>query len=151
MDKFRANLAKLEQTKKQLQHQVYITVMLAYFSIFHFWVKIRVMVLNATFNNISVISWLSVLLPECTEKTFDLPYVTDKLYHIKLYRVHSPWVGFEFTTSVVITNDCTGSCKSNYHMIMTTTPPFIFGTTLLCLMVVCTLKKKYFITKSNFY
>ena len=62
VDKFRANLAKLEQTKKQLQHQVYITVMLAYFCIFHFWIKIRVMVLNATFNNISVISWLSVLL-----------------------------------------------------------------------------------------
>jgi hypothetical protein len=37
-DKFRTNLAKLEQTKKQLQHQVYITVMLAYFCIFHFWI-----------------------------------------------------------------------------------------------------------------
>jgi hypothetical protein len=38
------------------------------------------MVLNTTFNNISVILWLSVLLVE--ETTTDLLYVTDKLFHI---------------------------------------------------------------------
>jgi hypothetical protein len=40
------------------------------------------MVLNATFSNISVISWLSVLLVEETGvsgETTDLPQVTDKL------------------------------------------------------------------------
>ena len=35
----------------------------------------------------------------------------------------SPWTGFELTTSVVISTDCTGSCTSNYHTIKTTTAP----------------------------
>jgi hypothetical protein len=44
-------------------------------------------------------------------------------YHIMLYRVHPAWVGFKLTTLVVISTDCIGSCKSNYHMITTTTAP----------------------------
>jgi hypothetical protein len=43
------------------------------------------MVFNTNFNTISVISWRSFLV---MEETPDLPQVPDKLYHIKLYRVH---------------------------------------------------------------
>ena len=49
------------------------------------------------------------------------PEIVDKLYHIMLYRIRLAWAGFELTTLVVIGSDCTGSCKSNYHMITTTT------------------------------
>ena len=57
----------------------------------------RVMVFNATFNNISVILWQPVLL---VEQTTDLPQVTDKLSSTP-----RP-TGFELTMLVVIGTDC---------------------------------------------
>ena len=74
------------------------------------------------FNNSSAISWRSVVLMEETEdpeKTIDLPQVASKLYLIMLDT--SPSTRFELTTSVVISTDCIGSCKSNYHAIMSMT------------------------------
>ena len=60
--------------------------------------------------------------PEYSEKSIDLPQVTDKLYHTMLYT--SPWAGFEPTTSMRKGTDCIGSCKSNYHTITATSAPF---------------------------
>ena len=60
---------------------------------------------------------------EYREKTTDMSQVTDKLYHIPLYREQFAWVGFELTTLELIGTACTGSCKSNYHTITATTPP----------------------------
>ena len=52
--------------------------------------SVCLMVLNATFNNISIISWRSVLFEETggPEKTTDMSQVTDKLYHMKI-RTHN--------------------------------------------------------------
>jgi hypothetical protein len=52
-------------------------------------ITVRVMVFNASFNNISVKSWWSVLLVEETGENHQLAASHgQKLYHVKLYRVH---------------------------------------------------------------
>jgi hypothetical protein len=64
------------------------------------------MMVNATFNYISVISWRSSWF---VEETTDLSQVTDNLYHIMFHRVHLAWLGFELTTLVMIGTDCIGN------------------------------------------
>ena len=75
--------------------------------------KVCLMVLNASFNNISVTSWRSVLLVEETRRPGEnnRPVkITDKLISHNV-------VHLELTTSVVIGTYYIGSCKSNYHTI----------------------------------
>ena len=86
--------------------------------------SVRVMVFNATFNNILTKSWRSVLLidetrmPGYNHRPAEIHW---KLYHIISHRVHLARAGFELTALVVIWTDCIGSNKSNYHHMNTTT------------------------------
>ena len=94
---------------------------LSIFAIF----KFEFIVFNITFNNISVISWLSVLLVKETGvpgENHRHVAITDKLYQIMLSRVPHAMNGV--WTFVVINNDCIGSYKSNSHAITTTTASF---------------------------
>ena len=86
------------------------------------------MVLNATSNNISVISWRSVLLVEETGSPWENHRPVASHWQNLSHNVVSSTPRHERglnsqTTVVVIGTDCTGSCKSNYHTITTTTVP----------------------------
>ena len=74
------------------------------------------MVFNATFNNISSVA-VSFIGGgnQCTQRN---PLTCRKLLTM-LHQVHLAMSGIQLTTLVVITTDC----KSNYHMITTTTAP----------------------------
>ena len=80
-------------------------------------VRVMVMMFNATFNNISVISWRSVLLVEDAgvpgESHRPVASHWQTLPHKCCIEYTSPWTGFKLTTLVVIGTDCIGSCKSN--------------------------------------
>ena len=58
--------------------------------------------------------------PQYREKTTELPLVTDKLYHVKLYWVHITMSGIRtYIVSGDICRECINSCKSNYYTTMT--------------------------------
>jgi len=78
------------------------------------------MVLNATFNNISAISWRSVLLVGETGVHVASHWQTSS-HNVVSSTPHLS--GFEITTLVMIGTDCIGSHKSSYLTITTTTAP----------------------------
>ena len=84
------------------------------------------MIFNATFINISVISWRSVWL---MEETAEYPENTTELRQSLTTLSHNvvSSTQFELTTLVVIGTDCIkSSCKSNQHPIMTSKALFSF-------------------------
>lgn len=54
-------------------------------------------------------------------KITDLPQVTDKIITSSCIEHTWLWTGFKLTTLAEIINDCTDSCKSNFHTITITT------------------------------
>ena len=87
------------------------------------------MVLNATFNNISVISWRLALLVEETGVTGENHRPVASHWQTLSHNVVSstPHLSGIRTTLVMIGTDCTGSCKSSYHTITTMTAPTHFN------------------------
>ena len=57
---------------------------------------------------------------------------------------------FELTTSVVIGTNCTDSCKSNYHTIMTTMAPTNFDIMSSKLYITFVLIKRYLFNLTKF-
>ena len=98
-----------------------------YSVIMWFWVLIKrgvtVLVFDATFNHISVISWRSVLLVEKS----GIPGENHRLKTL-LHNVVSSTPrlsGIQTPTLVVICTDYIGSCKSNYHTFTTMMDPIM--------------------------
>jgi hypothetical protein len=85
---------------------------------------IRFMEFNANFNNISVISWPSVLF-WLGEKPLTYRKSLTNFITWCCIDYTSTWNGFELTILVVIGTDGTCSCKSNYHIYTTSTTPDI--------------------------
>jgi len=67
---------------------VHATILIIY-------LRVRVMVFNATFNNISVILCLISFICWESQSTWRKPLVIDKLYLILLYRVHLAMNGIQ--------------------------------------------------------
>jgi len=82
----------------------------------------RFTVFNATFNNISVISWWSVSLVEETGENHR-PVASNRqtLSHNVVLSIPCHEQGSNSQLLVVMGTDCTGSCKSNDHTITSTT------------------------------
>ena len=102
-----------------------------------------VMMLNAISNNISLISWRSILLTgETSVPGENHQPVTSHWQTLSYNVVHLPWAGFELTTLVMIGTDWIGSCNPTTIRSWPQQPLINFKTILKL--------KKSFYSNSNF-
>ena len=101
-------------------------------ALFLFFTKwLELLLFNATFNNISVVLWWSVLLVEETRVSRYINYLLQVRQTLSLYWEHiamsrnqtlvvigTDYIGRCKQTLVVIGTDYIGRCKSNYHMVL---------------------------------
>jgi hypothetical protein len=112
------NIAKIRKVSSLQYHGLNIATVNWCFSV-------CLMVFKVTFNNISVISWRSVLLVEEIGGSGEnhrpvarhWQTLSHNVVHLALIEIETHNINRDRHT------DCIGRCKSNYHTIMTTTAP----------------------------
>jgi hypothetical protein len=81
------------------------------------------MVFKAIFNNISVISWRSFVSVDETGVSGENLWLVASHWQTLSHNVISSTPRHERHSNSLIVTDCTGSCKSHYHTITSTTAP----------------------------
>ena len=103
------------------------------------------MMFYPTFNNISAISWRSVLLVEENRVSGENHWPVARHWQILSYNVvlSIPGLSRVRTKLVLIGTDCTCSCKSNYHIITTMMVPYLNGDRISLRYLSWTYSKRY--------
>ena len=104
-----------------------------------------VMMFYPAFNNISVISWWSVLLVEENGVSGENHRPVASHWQISSHNVvlSTPRLSRVRTKLVLIGTYCLGSCKSNYHMITTMMAPYLNGDSISLQYLSWTYSKRY--------
>ena len=133
------SLIKIMRKLWNCYHWTCLVYILYYISWIFMAVLVAFMVINVTFNNISVLSWRLVLLVEETGGPgVNHRPVASHWQTLSHNVVHLAWSRFEITSSVVIGTDCIGSCKFKYYTVTAKTAPMdSYGVNIVWLLGFC--------------